>query len=175
MLTETILLYYFSASFQGLAALLGLLGVFAIFRLQQLGARADSARALLFSDNGKSTWGNQVLEYQRMSCEQKREEISKVEKRDSGSLARLTLLPLMVTWVEADEQAIQLRNSMWKPILGLAIVMLLSLWIIPFSGHISKLTCWLAWLVVIMNLLASTCAVIWNLFATYAIIKAAAR
>lgn len=174
MLTETILLYYFSASFQGLAALLGLLGVFAIFRLQQLGARADSARTLLFSDNGKATWGNQVLEYQRMSCEEKRVEISKIESRDNASLARLTLLPLMVTWVESDEQVIQLRKSMWKPILGLAIVMLLNLWSIPLSGHISQLTCQMAWLVVVINLLLSTSAVIWNLFATYGIIKLAA-
>lgn len=112
MLSDTVLLYFFSASFQGLAALLGLLGVFAIFRLQQLGSAIDGVRNLLYGDRGKSIWPSEIEKFERLSHHEKKIYIDKLDPKIYES----TLLPLMRSWFEAERQIINLRNKMWKPV-----------------------------------------------------------
>ena len=160
MLTDTVFLYFFSACFQGLAAILGLLGIFAIFRIQQFGMSIDGARNELYSARGE-TWPSEVEKFERMTHAEKMSCVAELEKRPFKSKN----LPLFRTWLAAEAQIIQLRGAIWKPIGFLAVMLLLNLCALPFSVAIAALAAWCKLSIVIFDIILIACSIVWNLAA----------
>lgn len=159
MLTETALLYFFSASFQGLAAILGLLAVFGIFRLQQLGSKVDGVRGILYADRGHSTWPSEVAKFDGMNYEDK---VKYVQAKDPQTYGT-TLLPLLKVWLDAEREILALHEALWKPVALLAATTSFNLCALPFSVGLSQLPGSLKWPVVAIDLGVSVSAVWWNL------------
>lgn len=158
MLTDTAFLYFFSASFQGLAAILGVLGIFVIFRIQQVSASIDGARNALFSARG-FLWPSEVEKFERMTHAEKMSYVAELEKQPN------LLLPLFRTWLAAEAQIIQLRETIWRPIGFLAVMLLLSLCALPFSVVIAALAGWCKLSIVIFDIILIACSIVWNLAA----------
>lgn len=156
MLTDTVFLYFFSAAFQGLAAILGLLVVFAIFRLQQFSSSIDGARNELYSDKGHSTHPELIERFELLTHAKKKEYIANPENKTGSS-------PIFRSWVLAEEKMIQLKDVIRKPFGLLAAALLLNISALPFSLLIASLSPCSRLLVVILDLVLIGAALIWNL------------
>lgn len=170
MLTETVLLYFFSASFQGLAAILGLLGVFGIFRLQQLGSSADAVRGILYADRGRSIWPAEVAQFDAMSYADKLKHIAAKDPKTYG-----TLIPMLNAWAGSEGAMVALRDTMWKPVAALAAITLMNLCALPFSVGIAKLGPIINWPIILGDVAASVAAVWWNLYEAKRILDGSSR
>lgn len=156
MLTETVFLYFFSAAFQGLAAILGLLVVFAIFRLQQFSSSIDGARNELYSDKGHSTHPEFVERFERLTHVEKKAFIVNKDNK-TGSL------PIFRSWVSAEEKMIGLKDVIRKPFGLLAVALLFNISALPFSVFVASWSPWMRLLVVAGDLGLIGVALIWNL------------
>lgn len=159
MLTDTVFLYFFSASFQGLAAILGLLAIFGIFRLQQLGAKVDGVRGLLYADRGRSTWPSEVAKFDALNYADKLKHYQAKDPKTYGT----TLLPLLKVWLDAEGEMLALREALWKPVALLAGVTSFNLCALPFSVGLSQLPGPVKWATVVIDVGASVGAIWWNL------------
>ena len=143
VLSQSTSLYFFSALFQGNAALFAILGVFVVFRLQIERSSIGSIEQILLKDLGEFFGGeaalhialSEFLDFKRASPEKKRSlagdyaKDCKERHEDHSRYApsHLLLPDLLNTWIESDQRIREIKAQIKLPIYILATYMALSL------------------------------------------------
>lgn len=116
-------LYFYSALLQANAAILSIVGVFYIFRIQSNQNSIDILKNLLLSDKGRFTWPESIIEFESLSI--KKRKIETEERKYPKQI-----LPQLTKWTNLEEQIITIKASIAFP------TCLLSLGIIVYAAGI---------------------------------------
>ncbi|MCJ7791694.1 MAG: hypothetical protein MUP49_04740 [Dehalococcoidia bacterium] len=110
--------YFFSSLLQANAAILSIVGVFFIFRIQSLQSAVDIIKASLMSDRGHSCQPAEIIKWDNYSIEEKE---SQLKKGTTSSSIRLSLQD----WTSKERHIINLKKGIKLPsiLLGVGIVL----------------------------------------------------
>ena len=158
-------LYFFSALFQGNAALFAILGVFVVFRLQMERSSITFAMQSFWEKVKRGDFSeDQFWSFKNASLEDKRK-ILKGEVEDpmrkEGELEVIQPIkePPLHSWADSEEIILTIRALSRAPIILMAIFMGLSLLCLIFAGPISK-TCGAVELMILMGVAGGNIALI---------------
>ena len=102
-------LYFFSALLQANAAILSLLAIFVIFRIQSLASSIDTRKFVLGSDLGVHIPSHEINTFERMSIQEKKSEVDRLKGKGSALVAHFE------AWVTYEEKIDGLRHSVIVP------------------------------------------------------------
>jgi hypothetical protein len=110
--------YFFSSLLQANAAILSIVGVFFIFRIQSLQSAVDVIKSNLLSDRGHSSWPNEIIEWDNFSIREKESKL----KNDKANKSILTALQ---TWTTKERHIYNLKKEIILPslLLGGGIIL----------------------------------------------------
>jgi len=143
VLSKSTSLYFFSALFQGNAALFAILGVFVVFRLQIERSSIDSIEQILLKNIGEFFGApaapdvaySKFLDFKRASPEKKRSIAEDYEKdckerrehMEEYARSHLLLPDLLKAWAASEQLMKEIKAQIKVPIYVLATFMALSL------------------------------------------------
>lgn len=110
--------YLYSSLLQANAALFSIVGVFYIFRIQSLQSSIDIIKSGLMTDRGRSSWPQEIVDWDVLSLEQKEEKIN-------SGVANKYILSYLVIWTEKERNLHTFKQTIRFPSLLLATGILL--------------------------------------------------
>jgi hypothetical protein len=111
-ISESTFYYLFSSLLQANAAILSIVGVFIIFRIQNIQSSIDIIKQSLMADQGRFIWPSTVLQFENQSLEQ---------KKTSQIITNPNLLYQKDKWIEKEELIYKIRRDFKLPLIYLAI------------------------------------------------------
>lgn len=110
-------LYFYSALLQANAAILSIVGVFYIFRIQSNQNSIDSLKSPLLADQGKFSWPKTIMDFESLSIKKRKIEIEERKHPEQ-------ILPQLTRWTNLEEQIITIKSSIAFPtcLLSLGII-----------------------------------------------------
>jgi hypothetical protein len=139
-------LYFFSALLQANAAILSLLAIFVIFRIQALSASIDTRKFVLGSDLGVHVAASDINSFERMSLQQKKEYIER--KQGKG----IAILPHFEAWISYQQQIDDLKHSIITPCFALAASVLVFSVALFFASCVHALSYILELLLLVLSI-----------------------
>jgi len=110
--------YFFSSLLQANAAILSIVGVFFIFRIQSLQSAVDIVKSNLMSDRGHSSWPQEIMAWDNLPIEEKESQL----KNDK---ANKYIQPALNYWTTKERHVHNLKKGIIIPsiLLGVGIVL----------------------------------------------------
>ena len=110
--------YFYSSILQANAAIFSIVGVFYIFRIQSLQASIDIIKSGLMNDQGRSSWPQEIIDWDNLSLKEKEEKIN-------NGTANKYILKSLVTWTKKERDVDSFKKVISFPSILLAIGILL--------------------------------------------------
>jgi len=108
--------YFFSSLLQANAAILSIVGVFYIFRIQSLSSSIDVAKTALSQNPAKFTTPARIAAFDDENLEGKKHELEQMKNNEAGNL----ILPFFGLWVKSEIEIDRLKNKARLPTILLA-------------------------------------------------------
>jgi len=133
--SESTLLYFFSALLQANAAILSIVGVFLVFRLQSLRSAIDTLRTIFLQKPGESIWPERLAEFDEMDISKKRKWIAERQQKKELTI----MLPLFKSWITHLENIESLKTRARRPTILLALSICLFTFGLSFAAYVHSL------------------------------------
>ncbi len=122
--------YFFSAVLQANAAILSILGLFAIFKIQNLQASSANIRNFLISEGGRFLQLGAIIEFDIKST------VDKKKYLESSNNLNSSRVQLLREWIRNDEQIRNISKSIKLPIFLLIIGIILPMFYLVLGDYL---------------------------------------
>ena len=126
LFSDSSALYFYSALFQANAAIISIIGIFFIFRIQAHQSSIDLIRNGLLADNGRRSWPAEIIEWDSYALEEK-ENLLKEEKTHKNGSNNKSISNQLSSWTVKERNLATVKKTIVTPIVFIATVMILEI------------------------------------------------
>ncbi|MDP2984079.1 MAG: hypothetical protein Q8O92_12210 [Candidatus Latescibacter sp.] len=126
-------LYFFSALLQSNAAIISLVGIFVIFKIQSLQSKVEMIRNFLISNPNKYPHPKYVIEFDNLILEDKSKKI------DNNTYIEQEHKLYFNKWVEILKKIEEIKNKIKKPTILIVSSLIAFVFCLMFASSIHKL------------------------------------
>ncbi|MDA3861042.1 MAG: hypothetical protein PF445_07425 [Melioribacteraceae bacterium] len=129
--SENTSLYLYSSLLQANAAIIAIVGLFVIFKIQQMSSSIDVIKSSIMLDNGRRSTPEEVENFDRGTVQEK---VNLLEVRRNG---RGSYLPLYESWLEKLKYIGRLKKKIVVPTIALTTMIILNTVALVLASHLN--------------------------------------